>query len=121
MIAADGTIRGEALKTHAMETFTIIAENENGQSEATIRITVNDNVCEEDVDWYATYINMEVKNKCSIGFAEEVRRCMLDETSMQAVWSEVDGQCTMILIVAIAVAVVAVLALVIVLIVVIRK
>ena len=120
-MGADGTIRGEAFKAHEREVFTILASNENGQSEATITITVNSNVCAEDGDWYATYINMAVENKCSIPIGKEVRQCKLNESKMVAEWGSVDGQCTMIMIITIAVAVVVVLAIVIVLIVVIRK
>lgn len=120
-IDADGTIRGEAFKARPREVFTIVASNGESQSEATITITVNDHVCEEDGEWYATYINMAVENKCSIPFAKEVRQCKLNESTMMAEWGKVDGQCTMIMVITIAVAAVVVLAIIIVLIFVIRK
>ena len=120
-VQSDGTIIGNAYKIQSEKTFTIVAKNSIGQSEATVRIVVNSNVCEADGDWYAIYIGMSIKNKCSLPFGEEVRECILNMNTMKAEWGSVNGKCSMIMMITIAVIVVVVLLIVIILVIVIRK
>lgn len=120
-LSSDGVISGMAYKSQPTETFTIVASNDIGQSEAVVTITVNSNVCEKDGSWYAVYVGMQVENECSIPLAKEVRKCQKNDASLTAEWGKVDGQCTMVMIVTIAIAVVVVLVVIIVLIIVIRK
>lgn len=120
-VQSDGTIIGNAYKIQSEKSFTIVAKNALGQSEASIRITVNNNVCEADGDWYAIYIGMSIKNKCSLPFGEEVRECVLNMKTMTAEWGSVNGKCSMIMVITIAVIVVVVLLIVLILVIVIRK
>ena len=117
--ATTGVISGTPYPVAETKSYRIAAINDHGQAEATVSITVKDNVCPADGVWYAAYNGQELSVKCSF-LGKETRKCSLNEGRMEVEWEEVSSQCTMMLLIVVAVVVVVVLVIILVLIIVLR-
>lgn len=117
--ASTGVISGIPYPVTETKSYRIAAVNSHGQTEATVSITVKDNVCPADGIWHAAYNGQELSVKCSF-LGKETRKCSLNRGLLEVQWEEVNSQCTMMLLIVVAVVVVVVLVIILVLIIVLR-